>query len=406
MKTLVEINSLNYASTGNITLNIAKTAREKGYKVYTCCRNSLKSKKRSYEDQIIIGFWLDRVISERLSYLTGLNGYFNVLNTYLFINKLKKIKPNIIHIHSLCDNYLNIKMFFNYLKKSNTPVVWTLHDNWAFTGRCSKSICDKWKVGCGDCPCLKVYPESLFMDNSRYVLNERSKIYNSLNNLTLVTPSKYMANLVKQSLFKDNHDVHIINNGINLNVFKPTVSDFREKNNLQDKIILLGVAYGWSKDKGLDSFIYLSEQLPKNYQIILVGVDNDTDMPIPDSIMCIRKTYNQEELVKIYSSCDLFVNPTIDDNFPTVNIEALACGLPVLTFATGGSAEIIDEKSGDYVISGDKENLLKRVIEITSNHPYSKEDCVSRAHSFEAKKTFNKYIGLFEDLLNKNQQSN
>ena len=152
MKTIVEVNSNNYASTGSIMLNIAKTARKEGYRVYTCCRNSKAGHKYKYEDQIYIGTWLDRIVSERLSILFGLNGYFNIINTLLFIRKLKKIKPDLVHVHSMCDNYLNVNLFFNYLRKADIPVVWTLHDNWAFTGRCAQFRCEKWKEGCGNCP--------------------------------------------------------------------------------------------------------------------------------------------------------------------------------------------------------------------------------------------------------------
>ena len=154
MKTIVEVNGINYGSTGRIMLNIAKLAHTKDYKVYTFCRKSRAGLKYKYEDQLYIGTWLDRVISERVAYVLGLNGYFNVINTFLFINKLKQIKPDLIHIHSLCDNYLNIRMLFNYLKKENIPVIWTLHDNWAFTGRCAQFRCEKWKEGCGNCPHL------------------------------------------------------------------------------------------------------------------------------------------------------------------------------------------------------------------------------------------------------------
>ena len=205
MKTILEINSNNYASTGNAMLNIAKQARKKGYKVYTCCRKSRAGMKFEYEDQIYIGTWLDRVISERLSYVLGLNGYFNIINTLLFINKIKRIKPDLIHLHSLCDNYLNISLFFRFLKKSQIPVVWTLHDIWPFTGRCAKSLCDKWKSGCGNCPHLDFGPPSLFFDNSAYVWKKRERLYNSLDTITFVTPSKWLAELSKQSLLKDHY---------------------------------------------------------------------------------------------------------------------------------------------------------------------------------------------------------
>ena len=399
MKTIVEVNSNNYASTGNIMLNIAKTARKEGYRVYTCCRNSKAGHKYNYEDQIYIGTWLDRVISERLSILFGLNGYFNIINTLLFIRKLKKIKPDLIHVHSMCDNYLNVNLFFNYLRKADIPVVWTLHDNWAFTGRCAQFRCEKWKEGCGNCPHLDFFPKSLFFDNTRKVWQKREKLYNSMKKMTLVTPSKWLAGLVRVSLFKDHHPIKVINNGINLNVFKPIETDFRKQFHLEDKFIILDVAYFWDAGKGLHVFQQLAKDLPDQFKIVMVGTNDETDKVLPSNIISIHKTYNQEELVKIYSAADLFVNPTTDENFPTVNMESLACGLPVLTYATGGSAEIIDETCGSSVPSGDYEALKAEIIHIYENKPFKKEACLRRASQFNMDDKFREYLDLYRELL-------
>lgn len=399
MKTIVEVNSNNYASTGNIVLNIAKQARKRGFKVYTSCRKSRAGLKYRYEDQIYIGTWIDRVISERLSYLFGLNGYFNIINTYLFIRKLKKIKPDLVHIHSLCDNYLNISMFFRYIRSENVPVIWTLHDNWAFTGRCAQFRCEKWKQGCGNCPHLEYFPASLFLDNTKKVYEIREKLYNSMKNMTIVTPSAWLAKLVEESLFKKNHPIKVINNGINLDIFKPTESDFRKKYNLDNKFIVLAVAYFWDDGKGLNVFKKLSKRLPDNIQIVMVGTNDEVDKSLPDNIISIHKTYNQQELVKIYSAADLFVNPTTDENFPTVNMEALACGLPVLTYDTGGCAEIIDKKSGLSVPSGDIDALEKAIIRISKKNPYTKKSCLDRAKKFNMTDKFDEYVDLYEKML-------
>ena len=399
MKTIVEVNSNNYASTGNIMLNIAQEARKQGFKVYTTCRKSFAAMKYDYEDQIYIGTWTDRIISERLSVLFGLNGYFNVINTFLFINKLKKIRPDLIHIHSMCDNYININMFYNYLRKSQIPVIWTLHDNWAFTGRCAQFRCEKWIEGCGNCPHLDFFPKSLFLDNTAKVWKKREKLYNSLKYMTLVTPSAWLASLVRISLFKENHPIRVINNGINLNVFRPVESDFRILNHLEDKHIVLAVAYFWDACKGLYDVIELSRRLPKNYQIVMVGTNDETDVILPDNILSIHKTYNQEELVKIYSAADLFINATDDDNFPTVNMEAIACGTPVLTYDTGGCAEIIDKTCGSSVRTHDIDAMEKEIIRICTDRPYSKEACLKRAKTFDTKEKYLEYIDLYKEIL-------
>lgn len=399
MKTIVEVNGINYGSTGRIALNIAKEARREGFKVYTACRKSRVGLKYRYEDQIYIGTWLDRVISERISYALGLNGYFNIFNTWLFIRKLKAIKPDLIHIHSLCDNYLNISMFFRYLKKENIPVIWTLHDNWAFTGRCAQFRCEKWKTGCGNCPHLDFYPGSLCFDNTAKVWKIREKLYNSLDKMTIATPSRWLAGLVKESFLKDHHPTVVINNGINPEIFKPIDSDFRKQYQLENKQIILAVAYYWDDGKGLNVFRKLAEELPENYQIVMVGTNDEVDKLLPSNIISIHKTYNQEELVKIYSSADLFVNPTTDDNFPTVNMEALACGLPVLTYATGGSAEIIDNSCGSSVASGDYDSLKNEIIRIIENKPYTKEACIIHAKQYNMTDKYREYVQLYRKVL-------
>lgn len=400
MKTIVEINGINYSSTGNIMLNIAKTARSEGFKVYTCCRKSIAGMKFKYPDQLFVGTWLDRVISERLSYITGLNGSFNVINTLLFLNKLDSIKPDLIHIHNLCDNYINVSMLFKYIKKNNIPVIWTLHDPWAYTGRCNGYTCDKWKEGCGNCPNLKAYPPSLFLDHSAKTIKIREKLYTSISNLTIVTPSKWLADLAKYSFFKDKYDIKVINNGINLNVFKPIESDFRKEHNLEDKYLILGLAYDWrDQRKGLSDFLELSKSLPSNYQIVLVGTDDEIDSTLPNNIISIHKTHNQEELAKLYSTCDIFVSPTKADNFPTVNIEALACGTPVITYDAGGSKESLNEKCGTYVKINDIKQLEKEIINACENKPYSKEECIKQSKNYDMNSKFNEYVELYKKIL-------
>lgn len=400
MKTIIEINGINYSSTGNIMNNIAKTAREDGFKVYTCCRKSIAGKKFKYEGQLFIGTWLDRVISERLAYIFGLNGSFNIINTALFLNKLNKIKPDLIHIHNLCDNYINVEMLFNYINKHNIPVIWTLHDAWAYTGRCNGYNCDKWKEGCGNCPRLSDYPPTLFIDNSASTYKKRKKLYTSVKNLTLVSPSIWLANLAKYSFFKDK-EVKVINNGINLDIFKPIDSNFREKYNIENKYMILGLAYDWKDPrKGLNDFIRLSKTLPDNYQIVLVGTNDEIDEVLPENIISIHKTHNQEELAKIYTAADVFVSPTKADNFPTVNIEALACGTPVITYDAGGSKESLTEKCGSYVRINDIDTLEKEITNACEKKIYKKEDCIEQSKKYNMHDKFNEYVNLYNKILN------
>ncbi|MDO4197492.1 MAG: glycosyltransferase [Erysipelotrichaceae bacterium] len=399
MKRIVAVNGLNYASTGKICLNISEEARKNGYEVETFFRNSKEGKKHLAPHQHLIGYWLDKVISERLCKITGLIGYFNVINTTIFINELKKIKPDLIHLHSLCDSYLNVNMLFRYLKKADIPVIWTLHDSFPFTGRCAQNRCTKWKEGCGNCPHKDYYPGTLFLDNSKHVLKTRSKIYNDLNRLTIVTPSKWLAELTEESHFGDHYPIEVINNGIDLSIFHPVENSFRKDHNLEGKFLILGLAYYWDESKGLDVFMELSKRLDERYQIIMVGTNDELDKLLSPNIISIHRTHSQEELVKIYSACDLFVNPTRDENYPTVHMEAVACGLPVLTFDVGGCKEMLNEKCGDSVPVNDTEGLIKKIEEIYEKRPFNKKDCLDKAQSYNHELKYKEYVDLYNKLL-------
>ena len=398
---IVEINGTNYSSTGNIMLNIAEVARKNGHEVFTCSKNSRQSKKYINKNHIYIGSRFERILSELLSDITGKKDSFNIIGTKRFIKKLEEINPDLIHLHVMHDSFINYSLFFNYLIESKIPVVWTLHDCNPITGQCVyfDSIgCYKWKTGCCNCKQLHRYPKSLLFDNTFALWNKKKELFTKLNNLTIVTPSKWLANIVKES-FLNNAKIKVINNGIDINVYKYIESDFRKKNNLQNKKIVLGVGYIWNKRKGLDDFIKLASLLPQNYQIVLVGTNDEIDEKLPDNILSIHRTYDKEELVKIYSSADVFVNPTYEDNFPTTNIESLACGTPVITYNTGGSPEIINDKCGSVVNKGDTESLKREIIRICNTKPFLKEDCINRSTQFDKNKKFKEYINLFNNLI-------
>ena len=325
---------------------------------------------------------------------------FNSKNaTKKIITILEKTNPDVIHLHNLHGHNVNLQMLFCYFKKrSNIKIIWTFHDCWAFTGHCPHFAmvkCDKWKSGCYKCPQYSIYPKSLF-DNSKKMYALKKRLFTGVENMTIVTPSEWLAGLVKQSFLKD-YPVKVINNGINLSVFKPTESDFREKYGISaDKKILLGVAFGWGVRKGLDVFIELYNRLSaEKYQIVLVGTDKKTDKQLPKGIISIHRTQNQTELAEIYSAADLFVNPTREDNYPTVNMESIACGTPVLTFRTGGSPEMVTEKTGSVVDCDDIAALESEVKRICETSPFNKGDCIESAKKFDENERFLEYIELY-----------
>lgn len=403
MKTVL-INSCNFGSTGNIMLEIAETAENGGYTAAVCYPQSRDNSRKQKEKDFIIGTRFSRNIHLQLAGITGLNGCFSYFSTLKLLKKLDKLKPDIIHLHNLHNCYINLPMLFKYIKKHNIKTVWTLHDCWSFTGHCPHFDmigCDKWKTGCYSCPQYKEYPKSLF-DNSKYMYRLKKKWFTGIKDMTIVTPSEWLAGLVKESYLKD-YPVKVINNGIDLNVFKPTESDFREKYALENKYIVLGVAFGWGRRKGLDVFVELARRLDKEkYKVVLVGTDDNIDKLLPDNIISIHRTQNQTELAEIYTAADVFANPTREENYPTVNMESVACGTPVVTFNTGGSPEMFDETCGAAVAKDDNDAMYNEIIRICEAKPYSMEACIKKAKGFDKNEKFGEYIRLYEVLNEQN----
>lgn len=391
-----EINSVSYGSTGRIMFQIADAVKSIGGIAYTSS-SFTKSRGEQFPDTYYrIGGVIGKTEHIIFAKLSGLHGCYSHFSTYKLIQRIKQVKPDVIHLHNLHGWYLNWKMLFDYLKRAGIPVVWTLHDCWAFTGHCPHFTaigCEKWKTGCYACRLYKSYP-GCFFDDSHFQYNYKKQCFTGMPNLTIVTPSQWLADLVKQSYLKDYNTV-VINNGIDLTKFYPRTSNFRAKHGLKDQIILLGVAFDWTPKKGLNEFKRLAEDLPKEYVIVLVGVSESVAKSLPDRIISIACTQSQEELAEIYSVADIFVNPTLEDNFPTVNLEALACGTPVITYYTGGSSESLTEETGKVVPYKKYEALKNAVIEMRNAKALMSESCIERAQLYDRKDAYNKYIELY-----------
>lgn len=398
---IAEINMLTKGSTGKIMFQVAETARTSGHIVRTYSPIPFVRGKKNQIEPISDHFWWGSRVESMFHYyagtLFGANGLFSVFGTHSLIKKLKEFSPDVIHLHNLHGFCLNLPMLFKYIKKSGAKVVWTFHDCWAFTGHCPHFVvcgCDKWQTQCKKCPQPRIYPK-MYLDTSKTMYLKKKKWFAGIEDLTIVTPSEWLAELARKS-FLSEHDIKVINNGIDLSVFSPRESDFRKNYNIEAKYILLGVSFDWGYRKGLDVFIELSKRFDtKSYQIVLVGTDENVDAQLPDNIISIHRTNNQIELAEIYSAADLFVNPTREENYPTVNMESIACGTPVLTFRTGGSPEIPDILTGAVVDCDDIDAMEREIIRITEEASFSQKDCLQRAVSFDCTKCFDKYVELF-----------
>lgn len=393
---IVQINGGAVGSTGKIMFGISAVCTDEKQETL-CAAPEVSSGNKTGRNLYIIQNNNHRKINVLLDRITGRHNMHSKIATERLLKVISGFKPDIIQLHNLHEAYINLPMLFKYIKKHNIKTVWTLHDCWAFTGHCPYFDivgCNKWKTGCYGCPQYKEYPKSLF-DNSKYMYRLKKKWFTGVENMTIVTPSEWLASLVKESYLKD-YPVKVINNGIDLNVFRPTESDFREKYALENKYIVLGVAFGWGKRKGLDVFIELAKRLDKGkYKIVLVGTDDNIDKLLPDNIISIHRTQNQTELAEIYTAADVFANPTREENYPTVNMEALACGTPVVTFNTGGSPEMLDETCGAAVAKNDIDAMYNEIIRICEAKPYSMEACLKKARRFDMNERFKEYYDLY-----------
>lgn len=400
MYKILQINvAANSGSTGRITENIHQILVEEGYGTYIAygrINNSSKAKL------IKIGNKLSIYNHVLLTRFTDKHGLGSKRATKKLIRQIKDLSPALIHLHNIHGYYINYKLLFSFLKESEIPVVWTLHDCWFFTGHCAFFDfvnCRKWKTTCNNCPQLREYPIS-FVDRSEKNFSDKEQSFTGHKNLTLVPVSNWLNNLISDS-FLNNYPRTVIHNGIDLNVFKYEKTDFRKRYSLENKTIVLGVASVWDRRKGFEDFIKLSKFLTNDFSIVLVGLTRQQIKKLPENILGIARTESIDELVGIYSTADVLFNPTWEDNFPTTNLEAIACGTPVITYKTGGSIESVNDTTG-FVIDKGNINEAFNKIEVIKNRgkDYYKNNCREYAlKNFDARVNFVKYLEIYKNFL-------
>ncbi len=394
---IVQINSCyGIGSTGKIAEGISKVLTEnniENYVFYAIGKNAENALK--IENKLYLKL---NILKTRLF---GKHGFYSQLATLRMLKKIDKIKPDVIHLHNIHGHYINIRMLFNYIKKNNVKVVWTLHDCWAFTGHCSHFDyigCEKWKTGCYNCKQQKSYPCSSFFDRSAVSYKDKKELFTNVKNLTIVTPSEWLAELVKQSFLKD-YPIKVINNGIDLESFKPIESDFRKKYNLENKFTIMGIAPDINGKKGGKYLVEIAKKL-KDCFVVIVGLN--TNETLPDNVIKVPRTNSKKELAKIYSMADVFVNTTLEDTFPTVNLEALACGTSVVTFNTGGSPESVDEKVGYVAEKYNLEELVEQILMVKNKTKEAYEDntVLKAKEKYDENKKFLEYLDIYFNLGN------
>ena len=401
MKRLLQINiTANWGSHGKIAEDIGKCVIAHGWESYIAYGRWANP---SESHLIRIGSLWDERIHAVQSRLLDNHGLASRKATRKLIDAIKNISPDVIHLHNIHGYYLNYPLLFDFLAQYGKPVVWTLHDCWPFTGHCSHfefDGCFKWQDECFNCQYKMVYPTSILLEQSNRNFLLKKECFTSLKDITLVPVSEWLAGYVKES-FLGKQRIKVIHNGVDINTFKPiqVVKD-------NDVVELLGVASNWRMRKGLPDFIQLRGILPTNYHITLIGLSKKEIAVLPSGINGIERTNSVEELVDYYNKADIFVNPTYEDNFPTVNIEALSCGTPVLTYRTGGSPEAVTSYTGWVVEQGDVQGMASVVWDFASMSEVEKK-LQRKVCRERAEKEFNKdiknrgYLELYEQLLEK-----
>ena len=353
-----------------------------------------------YENAINYGMGVAYTKKQSLmSRIKGNNGFNSKELTERLIQELTGYKPDIIHLHNLHAQNVNLEMLANYIDENKIKTIWTFHDSWMLTGYCMNFDmigCSKWKSGCEECPYKKSY--AWFVDKSREIWLKKRNVISKINPYVVV-PSKWMGNKINESKIEINC-LKVINNGINLDIFKNECEKEREK---RAKFLVLGVSDRWDKRKGVDVFIKLCDILSDDYEIMLVGTNSKVEKLLPSRIITVRRTENQKQLAELYSKADVLVNTTREEIFGLVNIEALACGTPVITFDTGGSPECIDEKTGLVVKKDDLIGLTQAIEKVCKEKPFDSNDCKNRAQKFNENDLYLEYLKLYKDVYDKDK---
>lgn len=409
MPKLLQINPVvrMNTSTGRIMQEIGDIAMSAGWESYVAYSKGRDGIKKSTSNTIPVGNRFSVMVHGLVTRLLDRHGLASNGATKDFVKVIEEINPDIIHIHNIHGYFLNYKILFDYLSKAGKHVVWTVHDCWLYTGHCyyyTAAGCNCWKTGCGHCPQMRQFPSSLFIDRSTKNYNDKAQAFCSMpkNLLTIVPVSDWMRNEMRESFFKD-YSFRVIHNGIDTNIFKPceTECEIREKYGIGNRKIMLGVASIWCREKGWDDFISFSKRLKDNEIIVMVGVKPEQAKDLPEGIIPIARTENVRQLAELYSAAEVFVNPTWQDNYPTVNLEAISCGTPVITYNTGGSIESITSATGIVIPQGDINAMRQAVSQIESNgKAYYKTPCRDYALGhFRKEDRYADYIRLYEECL-------
>lgn len=398
---LLQINvAANWGSHGRIAEEIGLEAMAQGWESYIAYGRYANPSKSHI---VKIGDLFDQCLHGAQSLLLDRHGLASCGPTKKLIKEIELIKPDLIHLHNIHGFYLNYPILFRYLSTIDIPVVWTLHDCWAFTGHCAWPIhghCDRFQKQCYHCPLQsKGYPKSFLLDRSRSNFKLKKRYFRSLKDLHLVTVSRWLEQQVRLSFMQD-MDIRTIYNGLDTEVFRP--SGTPPTSVTDGHPLVLGVCNAWYDWKGLHDMAALRELLPDEYEIMVVGVNEDQMHRLPEGITCIRRTDSVSQLAEIYSQADVFVNPSKVESFGMTTAEALSCGTPAIVYDTSACPEVVDNLTGRVVPLGDVNALSEAIIDLCnqSGCEQTRQACRERAiRLFNRQDRYKEYMQLYNEVL-------
>lgn len=410
MPILFQINTCITQSTGRIAQQIGEKAIAEGWESYIAFPARLPMVE-SKSQLLHIGSKMDQYIHALMTRVFDCCGFLSHRATKRLIMQIEEIKPDVIQLHNIHGYYINVPTLFDYLKKSGIPVVWSLHDCWAFTGHCVHYTCVnclKWKTGCYDCPRKNTYPNSYVLDRSKQNYWAKKKAYANMPNLSIVPVSYWLGDVTSQSIL-GSYPIRVIQNGIDVSVFRPRTEAFekvRKKYGLKDKYVILGVATGWSEEVGLSTFFRLRQKLSSDFAIVMVGCTPDILKQLPEGIVGISRTNNVDELAEIYSAADILFNGSYQETFGLVTAEALSCGTPVIVYNSTACPEIVTPETGYVVEAKDEMQVLKYILEdsLLSAEVKVKRSAKCREYAvehFDREKKYQEYLNLYKKIIAK-----
>ena len=392
---VLQINAVyGFKSTGVIVKDIGNTLAHNGDVAYFAYQTTNESVENGY----LVGNKPDWKLHAVHSRVFGKQAYASKCATRRLLKWVDEIKPDVVHFHNLHSNYINLNLLCDHLAKKNIPTVITMHDCWYFTGKCSHYAavkCGKWQEECGSCPLSKTEQPSLFFDSTSKVLKDRTEHLRKLPGLTLVGCSQWIANEAKKSKL-GTADICVVYNGVDTEIFKPHESDIRNELGLEGKFVILGMADKWFAPQNREIVEKIIAAQDENSKIVIVGCRKEQMAYFSkfENVVPMGYVSDRHRLADVYASSDVFVNLTRADTLPTVNMESICCGTPVITFDCCGSPELVDEECGFVVREGDYIGLLEAIENIKSKPLCF--DLYKQHQKFDKNQCYKKYLDIYK----------